>query len=329
MTSTQLRRIVFTTIGLAVVWSAPETARTQESAGTTLDVTVPPGRNYDTAAFRVWYPKETGPVQGITVLVPGSGEDGRSMVDDSVWRAFAISHHLALVGCYITDKPHPQDFIEEYVNVSQGSGQAFLKALATLARRSKHPELAQAPLLLWGISAGGEFNYEFVAWKPERVVAFVVNKGGIYYTALVPQAAREVPGLLFIGEKDLEQRRNTIVGLFSVNRRAGALWALTEEPGIAHDIGRSVTLSTIFFEDVLALRRNSAAHTPTRRPSGTLDAVTEQSGFLGDLKQKTFQAVGAAPLRGDHPLTAWLPTERVARAWRAVVTGAPFDPGEH
>ncbi len=47
------------------------------------------------------------------------------------------------------------------------------------------PEIAQAPLLLWGMSAGGEFNYEFVAWKPERVAAFVVNKGGIYYSALL------------------------------------------------------------------------------------------------------------------------------------------------
>jgi len=22
---------------------------------------------------------------------------------------------------------------------------------------------------MWGMSAGGQFNYEFVAWKPERV----------------------------------------------------------------------------------------------------------------------------------------------------------------
>jgi hypothetical protein len=47
------------------------------------------------------------------------------------------------------------------------------------------------------MSAGGQFNYEFVAWRPERVLAFVVNKGGIYYSALLPQAARNVPGILF------------------------------------------------------------------------------------------------------------------------------------
>jgi len=34
-----------------------------------------------------------------------------------------------------------------------------------------------------------------------------------------------VPGILFVGGKDLEFRTNTIVGLFAVNRRGAALWA--------------------------------------------------------------------------------------------------------
>ena len=89
-----------------------------------------------------------------------------------------------------------------------------LSALGGFAKRSGHPELATAPFLMWGMSAGGQFNYEFVAWKPERVVAFVVNKGGIYYSALLSRAAREVPGMLFIGGKDLAFRNNTISGLF-------------------------------------------------------------------------------------------------------------------
>ena len=135
--------------------------------------------------------------------------------------------------------PHEQGFIEHYVNVSQGSGQALLDALAALGARAQHPELATAPLLLWGMSAGGEFNYEFVAWKPERVAAFVVNKGGIYYTALTSPAARDVPGILFIAGKDLESRISTITGLFALNRRTGALWALAEEPNVAHVVGRS------------------------------------------------------------------------------------------
>ncbi len=167
------------------------------------------------------------------------------------------------------------------------------------------------------MSAGGQFNYEFVAWKPERVAAFVVNKGGIYYSALLSQAARSVPGILFVGGKDLEFRTNTIVGLFAVNRRGGALWALATEPGAAHIVGRSRDIALMFYEDVLALRMGAGAGAP-------LAAVSEKSGFIGDLKANTFQAMGdaAAP---NYP-TAWLPTARVARAWQAMATEKPFEP---
>jgi poly(3-hydroxybutyrate) depolymerase len=280
----------------------------------TLDETVAPGHNYDKAEFRLWYQDAAGPFQAIVVLVPGSNGDGRAQVDDPVWQAFATKHQLALVGVRLTDKPHEQSFIEHYINVSQGSGQAFLDALTAFAGRAKHPELATAPLLLWGMSAGGEFNYEFVNWKPERVVAFVVNKGGIYYTALASQAARSVPGLLFIGGKDLDSRIQTITGLFALNRRAGALWALSEEPSAGHIVGRSRDIALMLYEDMLAARVSG---------SGSLKPLGEKTGFLGDFKSKTFQSIGeaAAP---SYP-TAWLPTERVARAWRAILTEAPFE----
>jgi hypothetical protein len=47
------------------------------------------------------------------------------MADDAFWQDFATHNRLALVACRFTDKPHDRSFIEHYVNVSQGSGQAF------------------------------------------------------------------------------------------------------------------------------------------------------------------------------------------------------------
>jgi dienelactone hydrolase len=283
----------------------------QATAGIGLDESVPSGSNFDKAEFRLWLPPDAGAVRALVVLVPGSNGDGRPQVDDPVWQAFAAAHRLALLGCRFTDKPHEQGFIEHYVNVSQGSGQALLDAIERLAATSKHPELARAPFLMWGMSAGGQFNYEFTAWKPDRVAAFIVNKGGIYYSALVPAAARQVPGLLFTGARDLEFRTNTIVGLFAVNRRGGALWALTDEPAAGHIVGRSRDLALLFYEDVLPLRLPAT-------DGGGLQPIVETSGYLGDLKARTFQRVpdAGAP---NHP-TAWLPTERVARAWQAVVS---------
>ncbi len=289
------------------------TIRAQEN--TTIDETIPPGRNFDKAEFRLWIPKGLAQVRAIAVLLTGSNGDGRPQVDEPVWQAFAVKQGLALVGCRFTDKPHEQSFIEEYANASQGSGQALIDALGSLAKRSQHAEIATAPLLLWGMSAGGQFNYEFVAWTPERVLAFVVNKGGIYYSALLSQASRNVPGILFVGGKDLEFRTNTIAGLFAVNRRGGALWALAEEPAAAHVVGRSRDLALMFFEDVLPLRLPGSS-TEKLRP------VAENSGYIGDLKTKTAQKLnGRVP---NYP-TSWLPTARVAHAWEAMVTGKPFD----
>jgi hypothetical protein len=103
--------------------------------------------------------------------------------------------------------------------------------------------------------------------------------------------------------------------LFAVNRRGGALWALADEPSAAHVVGRSRDVALIFFEDALSLRLPEGAI--------SLQRVAESSGFLGDLKARTFQQqTAAAP---NYP-TAWLPTNRVARAWQALVTEQPIEP---
>jgi dienelactone hydrolase len=299
-------------IALLVGFLIPHPVAAQTPAGAVFEETVPPGRNFDQAQFKLWIPNDAASVQAIAVLVPGSNGDGRGQVDDPVWQVFAVKHKLALVGVRLTDKPHDQGFIEEYVNVSQGSGQAFLDAMTAFATRARHPELETAPFLLWGMSAGGEFNYEFVCWKPERVVAFVVNKGNIYYTALAPASARQVPGILFTGGKDLEFRTSTITGLFAMNRRGGALWALAEEPSAGHVVGRSRDVALVLFEDALALRVGAGS---------ALKPIAEKSGFLGDLKAKTFQALGEEKVP-NYP-TAWLPTARVAERWQWLVTEKP------
>ena len=231
-----MRPLMFSAIILALASSAfaQQAATPAPVAWPVYDETIAPGANYDKAEFRLAVPPGVSRVRAVLVLVPGSNGDGRPMAEDAFWQTFAAKHQLAIVACRFTDKPHEQSFLEDYVAVANGSGQALLDAVSSLARKSSHPEIATAPFLMWGMSAGGQVNYEFAAWKPERVIAFVVNKGGVYYSALVPRAARSVPALLFVGDKDLEFRVNTIQGLFAVNRRAGALWAYVVEPDTAH-----------------------------------------------------------------------------------------------
>lgn len=76
---------------------------------------------------------------------------------------------------------------------------------------------------------------------------------------------------------------------------------------MAHVVGKSRDVSLAFFEEVLALRVTASG----------LARLEEKSGFLGDLSAGTWapSADGRVP---NHP-TAWLPSERVARAWQAMV----------
>lgn len=312
MTTRLFRRTAIALLACAGAVLPASTIAAQTSAKGLMEEAAPPGANYDKAEFRFWSPGAAGALRAVLVLMPGSNGDGRPAAEDTVWQAFATKNKLAIVACRFTDKPHDQSFIEQYANVSQGSGQALLDAIAKFAARSQHPEIANAPLLLWGMSAGGEFNYEFTVWKPERVAAFIVNKGNFYYTALVPPAAREVPGMLFVGGKDLEFRTNTVVGLFSLNRRGGALWALAEEPGVGHVVGKSRDVAMVFFDDVLAIRLAD--------PASGLKPMPAKPGFIGDFKTKSFQPIGDTPPKDP---TAWLPTERVARAWQDMVSSKP------
>jgi hypothetical protein len=125
---------------------------------------------------------------------------------------------------------------------------------------------------------------------------------------------------LIVGEQDLESRKRIIAGLFALNRRAGALWAFAEEPNVGHMVGRSQELAEIFFDSVLPLRLGARERNAS---SASLMALDERSGILGDLVQKSFGPASDSP--SSSPPTAWLPTERAARAWQALLKSEPFE----
>ena len=217
-----------------------------------LDVDQPSTPTCAIAAFRFWLPAKTIRSRGVLVLVPGSNGDGRPMVLEPFWQDYARCQELALVGCYFKDHPHVNMNIEEYCRAGAGSGGALLNALQQFADQSRHPEVATGPLFLWGHSAGGQFNYEFACWQPAQVRAFVVNKGGYYYTHLAPLATRQVPGIFFIGANDAEFRVASIRGIVAVNQSAGVKWKLVVEPNTGHEVGQTRELAVQFFDKVIA-----------------------------------------------------------------------------
>ena len=51
---------------------------------TILNDSLPPGKNFEKAAFRLWYPDHLKDIRAIAVLVPGSNGDGRNQLVDSL-----------------------------------------------------------------------------------------------------------------------------------------------------------------------------------------------------------------------------------------------------
>lgn len=277
----------------------------------TFEVTITPGAVYNMAAFKMWLNPGVKKVRGILMLNPGSNGDGRAQVDDEYWQAFAKKHDFALMGTYLTDHMHPNMMIEDYIQVSKGSGKAIIDAIDHIAKESGHEELSYAPFLLWGMSAGGETNHEIAAWIPERVIAYVVNKGGYYYSAVPPEATRQTPGLYVIGLADLPSRNSMIRGMYLTNRRAGALWTLVEEKGVAHEVAGSRDLAVTYYEAVMKLRMTEGA-----MGYKALKPVTEDIGTIGNIYEHTIGRKEG--VRKED--TTWLPSESFANDWQALVT---------
>lgn len=218
------------------------------------------------AKFSYWCPDGLSTPKAVVVLTPPSQSDGRGAVYDPAWQTFAVDHACALVGCYFRDeprdtpKPDPTGLVEHYCDCQyepeEGAGcnDAAQALSAFIGQTVPHGWYGPKalPLLLWGFSAGGQFNYEFACTFPTKVAAFVVNKGGVQFTALAPEATRAIPALWIYGEYDAAWRQDLLKGIFGLNKRAGAVWQLWPDPGVGHSVGQSDHIGRQFFADVLA-----------------------------------------------------------------------------
>lgn len=280
---------------------------------------IPSGKNFDKAIFRLWFSDNNNTIKGIIILTAGYNGDDRESVKDTLWRKLAQKYNFALLACYYTDYARAGIDNERYCNVKEGSGQALLDVINHFSLKSGHKELLNAPLLFWGLSAGGQFNYEFVCWKPERVIAFVVNKGGYYYTAFATKKTRDVPGIFFIGEKDSESRKDIVKGIFSMNRKMGALWTFAEEPGIGHELGQTKKLAFNYFNEIIPIRISKSSNTDSLE---LLQKIPVNYGFIGDLKNQNYQS--CSNVQQSDTITAWLPSSTFANDWIAFIKNEPF-----
>ncbi len=252
-------------------------------------------------ALKCYLPDGLERARAIIVLVPGLNADGRGLANDPQWMKLAQRTGCALIG--LSNRGNQGG---SYYEVEHWSGDLFLKGIAELARNSNHPELENLSLGFWGHSAGGQWNYNFACWKPQRTYAFIANKGA-YYHGIPTPALRKVPALWIAGGKDTDERIGNITSLYAENRRKGAPWGLLIEPEVNHAVGRSKEIGMAFLEDALFLRTD---------PKGNLHTLKGETGWLGN-----FRECGVEPnvASGFGPVTnTWLPGQNSANLWNKI-----------
>ncbi len=264
------------------------------------EVTPKAGDNFTEAKFRLRLDAPESLTKGLLVLTPGWNGDGRNLMDDAGWRQFAKQAGFGIIGVCLRSEEKKASV---YHIVDQGSGEAFRRALVELAKASRHTEVADAPLIAWGHSAGGQFSYGLACFMPERVIAFAAVKGGIYQTRFSPLALK-VPGIFVIGEKDEPWRQASITQVFESGRQAGAAWCVAWEANSGHEIGRSREVIEPFFRDALALRMSS----------GKLRGVVPEQCWSGSRASLELKPPGT-PLPANLMSTVWLPGELSAKTW--------------
>lgn len=270
-------------------------------------------------ALRVWVP-EYAVIKGVVVLSPGAGGDERGVVTDTAWQRAAAAWHFALAGSTIGGNI-------DYNNASSGTGAALDDALQRLATQSKHAEIANAPLCLAGFSNGGAFSFSYNWYRPERVIAFFVNKSGLAKDG-GDRRANDTFAVLLYGEHEqggpLSGSQAKMTDYFHKHRSQGARWALAIEWNVLHEHGNVDPLVRDFFTQAIRMRYPTGAD--SRKGAVKLRTYREDSGWMGDngtWQGLTPKIMPFARFAGDLRNNSWLPNAEFAQSWSAWLAHKP------
>ena len=202
--------------------------------------------------------------------------------------------------------------------------------LPALAASSGHPEIANAPFVTCGTSAGANAATATALANPARAIAVVGLHGAMMalgndgFNANRSGENGDVPTLNFTGAYGVPMIHNfdnndgfispvTLQALVEFGRARGAPWTF-----FIHNDGNhtdnDTALTTLIFPwlaAVLDLRLPASAGTGDG--SVTLNAIVESNGWVGEIK--TGAVASYASYAGDKSKAAWFPNQAVATIW--------------
>ncbi|MFM8469155.1 MAG: hypothetical protein ACKODH_04190 [Limisphaerales bacterium] len=191
---------------------------------------------------------------------------------------------------------------------------ALLAGLRELAAKSRHPELADAPLVVAGMSAGAGLAAALAESLPERVLA-----AGLVCLEVGPDTDRvkDIPMLTIFGEKDGRQMEQLAAKLPERRAAFDARWAIAPQWGRKHEWAKANHLLWPFLDEVLSQRLSA---------DGSLRPCDPARAWLGDPASWTnglARIAPAAQFTGNRAAACWFPGENTARVWQAFVVPRP------
>ncbi len=285
------------------------------------DFLLDPQEIYTSGAYSMLVPTGVATIRGVVISLGGgvttSGfvtggplEPNNIVLEQSLQlmgaslRAMVKSSHVALLGTTIHSLAN-----------SAASDNSLFAAMVEFANLSGHPELANAPVLMFGLGAGTSPEGSGLASRvPQRVIG-VLERVPVSVPILTTPETLAVPTFVMLSELDEVVDNSSVQATFAGNRSRGGLWALAVEPGIVH-AGATVLANGA---NVGWIAAALAARLPTT-PGDPLVALDEQSGWLGD--QATFEIASWANYTGDPTTASWLLSQTVANTWKTLVTSS-------
>lgn len=234
--------------------------------GLLLDLIVPPQENdrFQHAEFSFWTADATKPVRAVIIHQHGctnaSPEKHPPVTGDWHWRALARKHDAAL----LVPMYHVAKNCDEWNDPDSGSERALFTALEDFARRSKRPELKDAPWVLWGHSGGSSWSAQMITRHPQRVLA-ASFRGGCHKQFGAPEfrakfgpIARDLPLLFVWGKRESAPPSSHFVSWLPMNtmyrelRELGGKVCRVIDPRSEHGCDDSRFMSINFFDAVLS-----------------------------------------------------------------------------